>query len=248
MRFFLELSYKGTHYHGWQIQPNAITVQEKIESALTILLNIPTRTMGAGRTDSGVHALQMFAHFDTEKELDLADFTYRMNALLPDDIAIQKTHLVALDAHSRFNAKQRTYQYHLSKTKSPFKQEFSWWVKQKLDIKAMNTAAEQLLNYTDFTSFSKLHTDVKTNNCDIRLAKWEANENEWVFTISADRFLRNMVRAIVGTLVDIGKGKTNLEEFCQLIEKKDRHLAGASAPAEGLFLTQITYPKGIFTP
>lgn len=246
MRYFLELAYDGTHYHGWQNQPNAISVQEVLEKSLTLLLSQPIKIVGAGRTDTGVHAKQMFAHFDCEQKINKS-FINRLNRFLPNDIAILDVFPVKENSHARFDAVSRQYKYYISLRKNPFHYPTAWqFSKMDLDIDLMNKAAKTLKIYTDFTSFSKLHTDVKTNNCKIFNAEWYYVEpNLLCFEIRADRFLRNMVRAIVGTLVEVGKNKISLEEFETIIENKNRSQAGASAPAKGLFLTKIQYPETI---
>jgi tRNA pseudouridine38-40 synthase len=248
-RYFIKLSYDGTNYHGWQSQDNANTVQAEIEKALKVLLSKNIEITGAGRTDTGVHAREYFAHFDLEEKLNCeqsADLIYRMNAILPDNISIQKIFPVLPDAHARFSALSRTYTYYISRTKNPFSRESSWNVFGNLDVEKMNDAALLLFEYTDFTSFAKLHSDVKTNNCRIMLAEWKEEDNSLVFTITADRFLRNMVRAIVGTLVDVGKGKISVADFRNTIESKNRGDAGYSVPARGLFLERIIYPEDTF--
>ena len=248
MRYFLELSYDGTNYHGWQIQPNAISIQEKINEGLSVLLQSEIMIMGAGRTDTGVHASQMFAHFDTDNDFEVDKLLHRLNSILPEDIAIDKIFLVSDDTHSRFDATSRSYEYRIYLGRNPFLTNSTWQLyTKKLDIKLMNKAAELLLNYRDFKCFSKSKTDVKTNNCVISNAVWKQEGNLLVFHISADRFLRNMVRAIVGTLVDIGLHKSTVENFKKIIESKDRTKAGFSVPAKGLFLTHIEYPKSILT-
>ncbi len=242
-RYFIQLSYKGTNYHGWQVQPNAVTVQEVLEKGLSVILRENIALVGAGRTDTGVHASFFVAHFDSINDnLDQSDFAYKLNSYFPKDIAIQKIWKVPDDAHARFDAVSRTYEYYITRKKNPFIDETSYKYLKELDIDAMNEAAEALQNYKDFTSFSKLHTDVKTNICTISYAKWEEKDDLLVFTIKADRFLRNMVRAIVGTLLEVGKKQITLEEFKSIIEEKNRCAAGASAPAEGLFLSNIDYP------
>ena len=247
MRYFLELSYAGTRYHGWQTQPNAVTVQEIIEKAMSLLLRTHVKITGAGRTDAGVHARQMFAHFDLDIDIVPVDLTYKLNSFLPDDIAIHQIHRVTDEAHARFDAKTRSYQYFINRHKNPFLTGTSWYLAKDLDVVLMNNAARILLDFKDFKSFSKVHTNVKTFICDIRHAEWQINENQLVFNITADRFLRNMVRAIVGTLVDVGLHKKSLDDFKKIIESRDRSNAGFSVPAKGLFLTEITYPKQIFT-
>lgn len=247
MRYFLYFSYDGAGYHGWQVQPNAITVQQRIEEAMHTILRHPTPVTGAGRTDTGVNARLMVAHFDTPQPLPqpmaLAD---RLNRLLPPDIAILRCVPVTDEAHARFDATSRTYKYYVIDHKSPFAERYAWRYRGSLDYEAMNRAAEMLYTYTDFTSFSKLHTDVKTNNCHITHARWEQEGEGHTFTITADRFLRNMVRAIVGTLIEVGRHKITLEQFAAIIEGRDRCLAGTSMPGKALFLHDVTYPEGIF--
>ena len=247
MRYFLELSYAGTNYHGWQSQPNAVTVQETIEHALSLLLRTPVKITGAGRTDTGVHARQMFAHFDTEKPINPLDLTYKLNSFLPADIAIYKIHPVKDEAHARFDAVARSYQYFINRHKNPFLTETSWYLTKDLDVDLMNQAAKILIQYKDFKSFSKTHTDVKTYLCNVQQAEWQIVDNQLIFNITANRFLRNMVRAIVGTLVNVGLHKISLDELIQIIESRNRSKAGFSVPAKGLFLTEIIYPLQIFT-
>lgn len=245
MRYFLKLSYYGKEYFGWQIQPKQLTLQEVIEEKLSIMLRRPIKIFGAGRTDSGVHAFNMYAHFDFEDNLP-EDFIYKLNAFLPKDIVIHKIFPVKNDAHARFDAIERTYHYFIQIGKNPFNFETSWQIKSDLNVELMNFAAQKLLGIQDFSSFAKLHTDVKTHICEVKYAKWEKTHEVLKFTITADRFLRNMVRSIVGTLVEVGKGKLNLKEFEQIIEQKDRSFAAGSAPAQGLFLAEVKYPKSIF--
>ena len=244
MRFFIELSYSGSNYHGWQIQPNTNTVQEELTTALSTILSDAINVVGAGRTDTGVHARQMFVHFDTEIALDIPNLIPKLNGFLPNDIAIHKIFKVADDAHARFDAISRTYQYHITNEKSPFNRNIYLHYKT-LDIDAMNLACKYLLGKQDFTSFSKLHTQTHTNDCDVMMANWQQQENELIFTIKADRFLRNMVRAIVGTLLEVGEGKIIAEKIKEIITKKDRSEAGVSVPAHALFITKIEYPKKI---
>ena len=246
MRFFIYLSYDGARYHGWQIQPNGISVQEVLGKALSTLLREPIEVTGAGRTDAGVNASLMVAHFDCQQTTDNGQLTYRLNKLLPSDIAVQKIVPVTPDAHARFSATSRTYHYYIITAKTPF-EPYAYRFPQPLDFDKMNEAAQTLFDYTDFTSFSKLHTDVKTNNCRIMFAQWEqVSLIKWQFTITADRFLRNMVRAIVGTLLDVGRGVLTIEQFREIIEKKDRCSAGTSVPGNALFLADITYPDNLF--
>jgi tRNA pseudouridine38-40 synthase len=240
-RFFLEIAYMGTAYHGWQVQENALTVQAVLNQALETILRHPVETVGCGRTDTGVHASQHFVHFDTELELNERHL-HSLNAILPDDIALMRFLPVAPEAHARFDATLRAYEYHIHMQKNPFRADFSWLVKESLDIALMNEAATFLLDYTDFSCFSKSNTQTFTNNCKIKSAYWEETEFGLVFCISADRFLRNMVRAIVGTLVDIGQGKIPPSAIRNIIESKNRSNAGVSVPACGLVLTEVHYP------
>lgn len=243
-RYFLQLSYKGTRYHGWQIQPNAISVQGVIEDALSKILREKIAVVGAGRTDTGVHASYFILHFNMQNEIPPnLDIVYKLNSFLPHDIAVQKVWPVSDELHARFSATSRTYHYFISTEKNVFGNETSFKYLKPLDVAKMNEAAKLLFNYKDFTSFSRLHTDVKTNNCDVMQAEWQVHEKQLMFVVKADRFLRNMVRAIVGTLLEVGKGKLNLQQFQEIIEKKDRGAAGASAPAQGLFLVDIEYPE-----
>jgi tRNA pseudouridine38-40 synthase len=247
-RYFIFISYKGSSYHGWQVQPNSLTVQKILENALSTILEETISTTGAGRTDSGVHALIFCAHFESEKE-NLADkksLVFRLNQFLPKDISVSNIIKVRPDAHARFSAISRTYRYYISKVKNPFLDDSSWFIHGKIDIDIMNEACGFLLKHSDFTSFCKLHTDVKTNLCRIYYAKWEESDDQLIFTIKADRFLRNMVRAIVGTMIETGKGKLTPEAFESIIIAEDRCRAGKSAPAKGLFLTDIEYPEEIF--
>lgn len=246
-RYFIQLSYKGTNYHGWQIQPNASTIQETLEKALSTILKEKIKTVGAGRTDTGVHARMFFAHFDTEKkDLDkIKKIVFQLNGILPADISVQNIFFVNDDVHARFNALSRTYEYHIHQKKDSFLDDFSYYLYGNLDIEKMNRAAELLSDYTDFTSLSKLHTDVRTNDCKIIQAIWEKEDHRLIFTIKADRFLRGMVRAIVGTMLELGFDKICLAEFCKIIEDKDRLKAGFSVPANGLSLVDIEYPEGL---
>jgi len=246
-RYFIYLSYDGTNYHGWQIQPNGISVQEVLMKALSTFLRKPIEIVGAGRTDAGVHARLMVAHFDFDTELDCATVVDKLNRLLPPDVAVHRVRRVKSDAHARFDAIYRTYKYYITTCKDPFSRAFSWRIFQTLDFEKMNEAAQTLFDYIDFTSFSKLHTDVKTNNCKMMYARWEQiGEHKWVFTIQADRFLRNMVRAVVGTLVEVGKGKLTVEGFRKVIEEKNRCSAGTSVPGNALFLVDVGYPEELF--
>lgn len=244
VRYFMQLSYDGTHFCGWQVQPDAPSVQETIEQALATLLRKPTSLMGCGRTDTGVHAREFFAHFDAETDWDSAactNFAYKLNCILPSAISIARIFPVAPDAHARFDAVERTYRYYISTHKNAFNFAHSYLFLKPLDVDKMNEAAEILLATEDFTSFSKLHTQVNNNRCEVRSAFWKREGDLLIFEITANRFLRNMVRAIVGTLMQVGEGKLSLEEFRQVIGRKDRCAAGASVPAHALFLEKVRY-------
>ena len=242
MRYFIEISYLGTGYHGWQIQPNAITIQEVLENCMSKILNSKIKLIGAGRTDSGVHANQMFAHFDFNfKIINSNELIYKLNSFLPKEIAIKDLIMVKNDAHARFDASSRYYEYHITNKKNPFQINKIYFFKNSLDLEKMNLCSDILLDYNDFKCFSKSKSDVKTYNCNILYAKWEIINEVFVFKIKADRFLRNMVRAIVGTLIEVGLDKISLEEFESIVKKRDRKLAGYSVPAHALFLKKIEY-------
>lgn len=279
MRYFIFLQYDGTAYHGWQTQPDCVSVQETIEQKLSLLLRRELFIVGAGRTDAGVHSRHMAAHFEYDGFDEIADvnysyeeshdaedkrvsdynignraaldeklstLTFKLNGLLPPDISIDQIIPVKADAHARFSAISRTYKYYITTKKCPFDRYFSTRIYFDLDVEKMNQACEKLFLYRDFTSFAKLHTDVKTHICKIMEAHWEKEGSQYVFTIKADRFLRNMVRAIVGTMMQVGKGKITVDEFCRIIEKKNRCQAGDSVPAQALFLEDVGYPEDIF--
>jgi len=246
LRYFIELAYNGTHYHGWQIQPDAISVQEVVEKTLSTFFREELKVVGAGRTDTGVHAKQLFAHVDLEPIESIPETIFKLNSFLPKDISIQNIVPVTAEAHARFDATAREYEYHISLQKDPFQQELAYQLYQTPNIEIMNKAATVLLQYNDFQCFSRSKTDVKTYFCTLTKARWEQNEDSLRFTITADRFLRNMVRAIVGTLLDVGFGKTSIDELHQILESKNRRKAGASAPAHGLYLTKVSYPDTIF--
>jgi len=243
-RYFLEISYDGTAYHGWQVQPNAVSVQEKLHGALRKILRRDVETVGAGRTDTGVHARQMFAHLDVPADAIAEDgrFLHGLNALLPPDIAADRLLKVAEDAHARFDATERSYEYHVHFGKNPFLVNRSWQMRDRPDVEKMNRAARHLLGRQDFGCFSKSRTQVATNICTVDRAEWTVSESGLVFRISADRFLRNMVRAIVGTLLDIGLKGHPPEAMADIIASQSRSRAGASVPACGLYLTKIVYP------
>ena len=279
MRYFIFLQYDGTAYHGWQTQPDCVSVQGTIEQKLSLLLRRELFIVGAGRTDAGVHSRHMAAHFEYDGFDEIADvnysyeeshdaedkrvsdynignraaldeklstLTFKLNGLLPPDISIDQIIPVKADAHARFSAISRTYKYYITTKKCPFDRYFSTRIYFDLDVEKMNQACEKLFLYRDFTSFAKLHTDVKTHICKIMEAHWEKEGSQYVFTIKADRFLRNMVRAIVGTMMQVGKGKITVDEFCRIIEKKNRCQAGDSVPAQALFLEDVGYPEDIF--
>ena len=244
MRFFIEISYKGTLYHGWQVQPNANTIQAEINAALSTLLESNIEVVGAGRTDAGVHAKQMFAHFDYNANFKTDILIRKINRFLPSDIAVHKIFEVPIDVSARFNALSRTYQYHLVLNKNPFI-ENAYFLYKNPNINNMNLACKYILGNQDFTSFSKVKTQTFTNNCNVMLAEWISIGDELIFTIQADRFLRNMVRAIVGTLLAVGYGKISIDKFKEIIAVKDRCAAGFSVPAHGLFLTKVEYPEDL---
>lgn len=245
-RYFIQLTYKGSNYCGWQRQPNGKTVQEDLEKALSLVIGNPISVMGCGRTDSGVHAHEFFAHFDAVLNIKTEDLIFRLNSILDSAIAIQKIFEVKTDAHTRFDAETRTYRYFINYLKSPFDIETSWYLyNTTLDVGKMNEAAMYLMEVSDFSAFEKIGSDNKTSICNVTFAEWFLTENGLYFEIRSDRFLRNMVRAIVGTLIEVGKGNINLTEFKSIISSKNRGKAGASVPAKGLFLWEITYPLSI---
>ena len=250
MRYFITLSYDGTRYHGWQVQPNGISVQGELQRALSLILRQEIQVTGAGRTDTGVHARMMVAHFDLNSQTSnlnsqfsiLSQLAYKLNRLLPCDIAIQKIEPVSDDLHARFSATSRTYRYFIHTCKSPFLRHYSWQTHYALDFPLMNEAAAMLLEYDDFGAFCKSHADVKTTLCKVTHAQWhQTSDSEWFFEITANRFLRNMVRAVVGTLIDVGRHRLSLDDFRKVIEGKRRTEAGESMPANALFLENITY-------
>ncbi len=240
MRYFIRFSYKGTNYHGWQHQPNGNSIQDELEKALSTILRENIALTAAGRTDAGVHALSMTAHFDSPATIDNT-MVARLNALLPPDIAVQSIEHVSDDKHARFDALWRRYEYRIVNTKTAFDYDTTVFIHTPLDFDKMNQAAALLLQYEDFASFCKVHTDVKTTICHITEAQWSKRGDMWVFSIQANRFLRNMVRAIVGTLLDVGRGKITVEQFAGIIENKNRSQAGQSAPAQGLFFVNAAY-------
>jgi tRNA pseudouridine38-40 synthase len=242
LRYFIEFAYNGKNYHGFQSQPDAASVQETLEKALSTLLRETIAIVGAGRTDTGVHAKQIFAHFDTEQTLDNYVLTKKLNSFLPITIVVFRIFEVSKEAHARFDASSRTYEYFIHTYKDAFIQDGSWYYQHPLDVHAMNAACEILFEYTDFECFSKVHTDVNTFNCEITEAYWEQDGNQLKFTITADRFLRNMVRAIVGTMVNVGIGKIQVTNLRSIIESKNRSQAGFSVPAHGLYLVSVKYP------
>ncbi len=241
-RYFAHIAFEGTQYHGWQIQPDAVSVQETIEKALSTILRTPTSIVGCGRTDTGVHASSYWIHFDIEQEQDPQHLTFKMNSLLPSDIAFYEVFSVPTDMHARFTARWRTYHYFIHDRKEPFLLSNSYLFKKKLDLEAMNLAGKLLEEVKDFSSFCKSGSDQENNLCNLRLAKWEqVGEHQIRFTVTANRFLRNMVRALVGTFIEVGLGKISPEEFIQITEAKSRSKAGVSVPAQGLFLAEVEY-------
>ncbi len=248
-RYFIKLAYKGTAYHGWQWQENALSVQQVLEEALSTILNHKVAVTGAGRTDTGVHAREFYAHFDHDHDFilsELVEKVYKLNSFLPKDISVFDIFRVKEDAHARFDALSRTYEYWITTRKDPFNSDSAWYNHTDLDIDLMNEGAKILLEYTDFTSFSKLHTEVKTNNCKLMEAGWERKGHLLVFKITADRFLRNMVRSIIGTLIELSRGRISLVEMRNIIEAMDRSKAGMSVPAHGLYLVSVEYPAEIW--
>ena len=242
MRYFVWFSYDGTAYHGWQIQPNGNSVQEELQRALSTLLREEISVTGAGRTDAGVHARQMVAHFDFSEAIDLEQLAYKLNRILPCDIAVDNVELVDDDMHARFSATSRTYHYYIHTKKDPFSRPYSTELHYELDFDKMNEAGRILMTYDDFGAFCKSHSDVKTTLCRVTKAEWvQTSETSWYFEITANRFLRNMVRAVVGTLIDVGRGRLTLDDFRKVIEGKRRTAAGESMPANALFLENIRY-------
>ena len=242
LRYFLELSFKGTKFSGWQIQDNANSVQAEINKALTVLCGTPTECTGCGRTDTGVHALQFFTHFDISEMKDAQQFLFQLNSILPFDIVIHQLHLVHDDAHARYDARARTYQYFIHQNKNPFINEYSWHRCYDFDLMKMNEACQLLFSHEDFSCFSKSNHQQKTNLCNITEAKWVRQNDLIIFTITSNRFLRGMVRAIVGTILQVGTNKMRMDEINNVLKTGDRKEAGASVPAHGLFLTKIDYP------
>lgn len=246
-RYFISLSYNGKNYCGWQIQPNAISVQQTLQEAMSTLMRQELTIVGAGRTDSGVHAREMIAHFDwDESDFDANELCMKLNRLLPKDISIHSIKEVGTNAHARFSAISRTYSYCITPIKDPFLNELKYHISFDPDITMMNHLCMILKETDDFTSFSKLHTNVKTNICNVKHAHWDRKGDDFIFTIQADRFLRNMVRSIVGTLLQAGRGRLNEVGFRQIIDVKNRSAAGESAPAHALFLEQVEYPQDIW--
>lgn len=241
MRYFLEISFDGSNYHGWQKQPKSQTIQQTIEDCMSILLKEKINIVGAGRTDSGVHAKEMIAHFDYYNKLELINFTHKLDSFLPHDISVNKIFQVNDKSHARFSAKSRQYEYKISQKKNPLLYKRVFQLKNHLDINLMNKASKILCEHRDFESFSKTNSDVKTFNCNVMNARWQSNNGVLIFSIKADRFLRNMVRAVVGTLIEVGIGKITIDDFETIILKKNRKFAGYSVPAYGLYLCKIEY-------
>jgi len=245
LRYFLEIAYNGKNYCGWQKQPDEKTVQQEIEHFLSTVLQREIFTTGAGRTDTGVHARQMYVHFDVSEAINTDNFIYKANSFLPSDISVKNIYLVKDDDHARFDAIAREYEYHVSIVKDPFSVTSAYQLKNYPDVNLMNEAAASLLKYSNFQAFSKVRTEVKSFNCKLTHAQWTIKDDMLIFTISADRFLRNMVRAIVGTLLEVGSGKITIEEFHEIIASKNRSNAGTSVPAHGLYLTKVIYPESV---
>jgi tRNA pseudouridine38-40 synthase len=245
-RYFIELSYKGTQYHGWQVQLNAHTIQQEIQNALSTVLRDSVEIVGSGRTDTGVHARVQVAHFDSEVHIDVNTLAYKLNSFLPYDIAIKHIKPVKADAHARFDATSRSYEYHITTSKNPFAKDLAYFFTAPLNLGLMNEAAACMLQHTDFESFSRVKTDVNTFNCTVFEARWEQTTDGVVFYISANRFLRGMVRAVTGTLLEVGRGNLTVEQFEKIILSKDRKKAGRALPPEGLYLTAVEYPADIY--
>ncbi len=245
MRFFIDLAYNGQSFHGWQKQPNAITVEETIEDCFAQIFSRKIALVGAGRTDTGVHARQLVAHFDIDQSIEVEHLKYKLNRMLPSTVSVQEIYRVKADAHARFDALWRQYKYYLSTKKNPFAHDFSGYLPVSVDVELMNEACKIIKQHRDFECFSKVKTDVKTYNCIVKEAFWEEIDNQLVFSITANRFLRNMVRAIVGTLLEIGAGKKSVAMLTEILESKNRCRAGKSVAAQGLFLEQIMYPENI---
>jgi tRNA pseudouridine38-40 synthase len=245
-RYFIELSYDGSEYHGWQVQPNAKTIQETLNLALSTILRDEIYCVGCGRTDTGVHASQYFAHIDLAEMLAEPEvLAYRLNAILPPSIAVHRLFAVRAEAHARFSATQRSYRYLITDRKDPFSVRRKWEVREELDVDLMNEGARSLLGRKDYSCFAKSNTQTETNICDVRSAEWGREDHGLVFEISADRFLRNMVRAIVGTLVDLGKHRIDLPQLEAIVQSGNRSEAGQSVPAHGLYLSHVIYPDEI---
>ncbi|HNW70067.1 MAG TPA: tRNA pseudouridine(38-40) synthase TruA [Bacteroidales bacterium] len=246
-RYFIKLSYDGSRYHGWQQQDNAMSIEHKLNVALNTILRQEVKITGCGRTDAGVHAKEFYAHFDAEQAVEAGEkMVYNLNSLLPDDIVIDNIFKVKPEAHARFSATKRTYRYFINSKRNPFSKDYEYFFFRKLDMGLMNEACNILIEHKDFSCFSKTHTQVNNFFCTIYEARWETQDSRYIFTITANRFLRNMVRAIVGTMLDVGLHKISLEEFRKIIEKGSRSEAGMSVAAKGLFLTKVEYPPQLF--
>lgn len=246
MRYFLDISYLGTQFHGWQIQPNGNTVQAEIEKALSTILKNEISILGSGRTDTGVHATQQIAHFDFVSAIETPDLVYKLNSFLPKDISINQMQLVVDEAHSRFDAKKRTYHYHLNQTKNPFKTGSSYYFNKELDIDLILEACELIKGWQNFECFSKVHTEVNNFKCEIYQIGWTQKGGEHLFVVCANRFLRGMIRAMVGTLLDVGMSKTSIPRFMEILKSGDRQKAGRAVPAHGLFLERVAYAPEIY--
>jgi tRNA pseudouridine38-40 synthase len=249
LRYFLQIAYKGTNYHGWQLQPNATSVQDVFNKCLSLQLSEEIYCVGCGRTDTGVHAKKFFLHFDSENDLNqIPNFLHKLNVFLPKDIVVEKVFKAKPEAHARFSATERTYQYFINLKKDPFSLDYATFIHYKPDVEKMNEAAALLLHYEDFEAFSKVSEDQAHHRCNITFAKWELlekSEDKLIFKITANRFLRGMVRLVVGTLLQVGRGKITIEKFREILEGKDRKFAASAAPSDGLYLWDVVYPEGI---
>lgn len=246
MRYFLFLSYRGTNYHGWQVQKNAVGIQEVINNALETVLGKSIQTIGSGRTDTGVHANEQVLHFDLDKEVYKTDFVYKLNSLLPKDIAINRINEVKQDGHARFSAIERKYIYRITRRKNPFLQDLAYFFRKDLDLNLMNNLKDFMVEFKDFQCFSRVKTDVNNFICDIRDLEWTSKKDEIYFSVTANRFLRGMVRAIVGTMIEVGLGNCSKQNFIDIVQTKDRRNAGSAVPPHGLFLNSVSYPDEIF--
>lgn len=246
MRYFLDIAYRGSSFHGWQVQPNAHTVQEVVNEALSTILREPISCMGSGRTDTGVHALQQIAHFDIDRQLQPSEIKFKLNSILPKAISVQGVYPVIATANARFDATSRAYQYHIHRYKNPFLDGLSYYYSQELDVQAIEKALELIRTHTDFQAFSRVHTDVKHFNCQIFDCSWKETNEGYIFSVKANRFLRGMVRAMVGTLLLVGQNKLDVEGLKEVLASLNRSAAGRAVPPEGLYLCEVNYPDSIY--